>query len=180
MDRATLRKIGIYIVVILALLRLAAVSLGNSIDAKKEVIRENYDTYRAKAALIERYRNKGSGTVKIPEAQKDAVLNRLYASGLKQENIQAEALKNLLKIAEKNRMDVVNFEILDIAHGRTVSEIPFVLRLKGQPKAMLEMLGEIEKSDKIFSIKIFEASKMGQDFTLNMTVSVFGVGNVSE
>ena len=171
-----IRVIGIYVIIILALLRFLIFPLHGSIQEKKIVLGEQQETYNLKYQVFERQReNQGVKAGKEPGVEKEVLLPHLYDKGISNSYIYSDVLEQVTKLAEKKGLTVVSFETLEPAAGKNVSEVPILVRLKGQPGPFIEVLDTVEKSGKVLSIRSTEISKSGQELVFSLTISAFRV-----
>lgn len=171
-----IKVVGIYVIIILALLRFLIFPLQGTIQEKKAVLGEQQETYNLKYRVFERQReNQGVKTGKEPAVEKEALLSHLYAKGVSNSSIYSDVLEQVTKLAEKKGLTVISFETLEPVAGKNISEVPILVRLKGQPGPFIEVLDTIEKSGKVLSIRSTEISKSGQDQVFSLTISAFRV-----
>jgi len=171
-----IRVIGIYIIIILALLRFLLFPLHGSIQEKKIVLGEQQETYSLKYQVFERQReNQGKKTGTETGGEMDAILPQLYDKGTSNSYIYSEVLEQITKFAEEKGLVVFNLEMLEPVAGKYMNELPVVVRLKGQPGPFIETLDAIKKSEKLLSIRSMEITKTGQDQFFSLTISAFRV-----
>lgn len=170
-DKSGLRTAGIYLIAILAIARLLIMPMQRMLDTKKSLLSEKLELSSTRQSMLERQTGKALKPFNESDAKK--IAGALYAQGIPLTEIQAQVLKDLIDRAEKKGITVLNFEMPDAAAGKNISEANIIIRMQGQTPAMLELLGEMQKSDKLISVKIFETLPSGavQHFTL--TVSAF-------
>lgn len=165
-----IRMIGIYIIIILALLRFLIFPLHGGIQEKKIVLGEQQETYSLKYQAFERQReNPGEKS----GVEKGALLPQLYDKGTSSSYIYSEVLEQVTKLAEKRGLIVVNFEMLEPVAGKIISEIPILVRLRGQPGPFIEVLDTIKNGEKLLNIRSMEITKTGQDQFFSLTISAF-------
>ena len=104
-----IRKIGIYLIIILALIRFLIYPLHASLQKKKVLLEEWYETYRIKSQVQERQKRDQEKTL----LGKDALLPHLYDKGIIYSNIQSEIIEQIINIAGKKGLTVLNFEMLE-------------------------------------------------------------------
>ena len=169
-----IKRIGIYIIIILALIRFLIYPLHASLREKKVLLGEWNENYRIKSQVFERQR--GSQGMKIV-VEKSALFPHLFDKGVSNSYIQSDVLEWIIKIAEKKGITALNFEMLEPIVGKGVSEVPILVRLKGEPKAFIEILETIEKGERALSIRSMEIIKSGQDQDqiITLTISAFRV-----
>jgi hypothetical protein len=165
-----LKVIGIYIIIILALLRFLIYPLHASLQEKKVLLGEWYESYRLKSRVQERQeRDQGEKTL----LGKDALLLYFYDKGVLYSNIQSEIIEQIISIAGKKGLTVLNFEMLEPGVGKGVSEVPILIRLRGSPGAFIETLEIMEKGEKTLSVRSMEITQSGQDQVFSLTLSAF-------
>ena len=164
------KKIGIYLIIILALIRFLIYPLHASLQEKRILLGEWYESYRLKSQVQERQkRDQGEKTL----LGKDALLLHLYDKGILYSNIQSEIIEQIIDIAGKKGLTVVNFEMLEPGVGKGLSEVPVLVRLKGPPGPFIETLETIEKGEKLLSIRSMEITGSAQDKSFSLTISAF-------
>lgn len=168
--------IGVYLIVFLSLVRFLVYPLHTSVDEKKRVLAELYESYDAKARLFERQRKEGEQQGPAGKAQlKDATywLARAYDKTVRLPLIQADTVESLLKTAEKRGMTVLDFEFLEPAVGQNISEVPVTIRLSGQPGSFLDVLRDVEKNEQTLTVKSLEINRVGTEFRFFVTLSAY-------
>jgi len=161
---------GIYIIVILALIRFLIYPLHASLQEKKVLLDERCESYRLKSRVFERQSQEKKISI-----EKSALFPHLYDKGISNSYIQSDILEWVIKLAEKKGLTVLNFEMLEPIAGKGVSELPILVRLKGMSGTFIEILEAIEKSKRALGIRAMEITKSGQDQVFSLTISAFKV-----
>lgn len=166
-----LKTLGIYIITVLVILKFFLVPLNSSLNAKKTILNEYLGTYRMKSRMQRTH-------VLAPEANISVEEKRRLLTLIANKNspipvIQSETLESVIKKAEKNGLTVMNFEIPDAPTGKNITEVPVLLRLKGMPKALVELLKEIKKMERLTDVKGIETTKSGNEFIFTITLIVY-------
>ena len=169
-EQKQIRVIGIYLVIILALLRLLIYPLHAALQDKKALLGEKRETYRLKYQVQERHRKDQAPKTII---DKDALSPHLYDKGTSYSYIQIELLEKITKLAEKKGLTVSNFEMMETAAGKGISEVPILVRFRGGPGQFIETLETIEKGEKLLSVRSMEMSRSGKDQLFSLTISAF-------
>jgi hypothetical protein len=167
-----IKRIGIYVIIILALIRFLIYPLHASLREKKVLLSEWYENYRIKSQVFERQREERGMKIVV---EKSAIFHHLFEKEVSNSYIQSDVLEWVIKIAEKKGITVLNFEMLEPIAGKGVSEVPILVRLKGMPGPVIEILEAIEKGERALSIRSIEVNKMGQDQVFSLTISAFRV-----
>jgi hypothetical protein len=82
-------------------------------------------------------------------------------------------LEQVIKIAEKKGLLVLNFEMMDPLSGKNITEVSVSVRLKGKAGAFIEILEDLEKSEKVLGIRSLEITKSAPDHVFYLILSGF-------
>jgi hypothetical protein len=168
-----LKIIGLYVVVILTILRFIVYPLHGAVAAKKNAFNEYYDSYVLKHRLLER--SKIEQKIK-PAVDKKPLIHNFYSKDLRFSNIQADVIEALIKLAEKKGAVVLDFEMLEPVAGKNVSEVPVLIRLEGKAPDCIDILKSIEQNDKVLWVKSLEINRTsGQNLRYYLTITAFRV-----
>lgn len=176
LSQKEIRSIGVYLIVILALIRFLVYPLYASVDGGKKMLAEQYESYQVKTSLLERQildKKKQERGSKTPAIDQHTVLSKFYDKGIRYSSIQADIIESLVKLVENKGMMVLDFELLEPVAGQNISEVPVLIRISGRPGPFIDVLGETELSDKALIIKSMEINKVGSDFRFFVTLSAF-------
>ena len=166
-----IKVIGLYLVVILAILRFLVYPLQGAVASKKVILGEQGESYRLKYQLLERKGQVQSGGSVVT---RDAVSPYLYDGGISLTQIQAEVIEEVAKLAEKKGMTVLNFEMPEAVAGKKVTEVSVQIRLKGKPDAFRDLLAAIGEVKGILSVKSMEINLLSdQEFSYMLVISAF-------
>lgn len=171
-QKIELKRIGIYVVILLALIRFLIYPLQASLQEKKALLGEWYENYRIKSQVLERQRE-GQG-IKVAVG-KSVLLSALYDKGVPNSYIQSDLLEWVTKIAEQNGLTIINFEMVEPFVGKGVSEVPILIRLKGLPRPFMGTLEAIGKGKRALKIRSMEITKSGKEQLYSLTISAFRV-----
>jgi len=170
--KMNIRVIGIYLIILLALVRFLIYPLHASLREKKVLLGEWQESYRLK---FETFKKQRAYQAEKPIVEKSALFPHLYDKGTPNAYVQSDVLERVTRLAEGKGLTVLNFEMLESVLGKTISEVPVLVRLKGQPGPVLEIIETIEKGEKALSIRSTEIMKSGQDQVFSLTISAFRV-----
>jgi hypothetical protein len=166
-----LKRYGLYLIVILGLLRFLVYPLHASIQEKKVLLGELAESYRIRVdALGKQIQTKPKAVV-----DKNHLHPNLFEKGISTSNIQAEILDWATKLAEKKGLTILNFEMLEPISGKNTTEIPILMRLRGVPGPFLEVLEAIEQGERALRVRSLEISRGDQDQLFSLTLSAFRV-----
>ncbi len=170
MNREGLKIVAIYILAILLVLRLAVVPLYGSVKAKKELLKDYTNTYNTKVQALERHRaekaQSGVGDMK-------QLIDALYTKDEPLSTIQSDTLMRLTTAAEEKGLTVVSYEMSEVSGSKVISEVPVLIRLRGEPKKFNELLTEISNWDKKVKFKQFDVSNTPQGIQYMLVITVF-------
>lgn len=159
--------------IILVMARFAVVPLQNAARDKRTLLKEHEETYRMKALTVEKHKTdiRAAG-VNAGGPGFDAA-NAVYRKEYAYTEIQADLLQRIITDAEKLKLNVLSFELPDVAVSGHLSEVSVVIRLQGDLKAVISLLKDIETGQKALKTKHFEISKTGQDVIFLLTIAAF-------
>ena len=173
MEQKTFKVIGLYAVIILALIRFVVYPLHDA-GAKKEVLfNDLYETYRLKAQHSVRQGLEKDNPVNNIRTDKEVIGRSLYEKLIPFSAIQADVIENITKIAQKNGLTVQGFEMQESTTGKIISEVPVLIRLMGKPEDQINLLKAVLSDERIMLLKSLEMGRSANDISLNMTMIAF-------
>ncbi|HVO67142.1 MAG TPA: hypothetical protein VMT12_11710 [Syntrophales bacterium] len=164
------KTIGVYIILILALLRFLIYPLHAAVNDRRAHLALQQETYMLKARILEQAQQAQSAGV---TQDLDKARTALYPREARVSDIQSEMLATILKYSEDKGLTVLGFEMPEAAIGKKISEVPVVLRLAGSARSFVELLKSMKENKKTLAVKAMEISVSGQGMTFSMTVSAF-------
>ena len=170
LKKINIRAIGIYLIILLSLLRFLIYPLHESLQEKRVLLDERKEAYRLKLQVLERQLK--SQKEERPVDKKD-LLPYLYDQGVPTSYIQSDLLEKITKVAENKGLTILNFEMLEPMTGKNLSEIPILIRMRGVPRPFIETLEFIEKNGRVLSIRSMEISRGADDQLFSLTLSAF-------
>jgi Tfp pilus assembly protein PilO len=166
------KMMGVYVIIILGLIRFILYPLQDSVAKKKIIFNELYETCELKEQHFAR-RNLDQQKPLKSRMDKETIAPYLYEKEIPFSSIHAGILEGIIKVAEKKGLVVQNFEMLEPASGKTVSEVPVLLRMSGKPLDMLDVLKTITAKGKIIQIKSLEINNRSGEIAFSMTLVAF-------
>ncbi|MCC6347883.1 MAG: hypothetical protein IT388_11900 [Nitrospirales bacterium] len=173
MNREKFKLIGFYVLAVLILVRFVIVPYRHALEEKRTLLGEYTETYRMRAASLERFREGEKAKSERNSAAETSLLKSVFPRTEPYASLQAELVREITTQAEKEELTVLNFEFPDPVLFKTISEVTVVIRLKGEQKGVVALLREMEKADGKYIMKRFENARSGQDTLCSMTVSAF-------
>jgi len=173
MNKEKLKIFGFYGLAALLLFRLVILPYQHTIQGKKDLLKEYGEAYGVKTAAYERFKAEENAKSPKKNEKEDALLKSVYGKNTPFISIQSEMVRGISGRAEKEGLTVVNFEFPDPVPLKHISEVPVIIRLKGEQKGMVVLLKGMEKEEKKLLVKRFEDGKSGQDFYFNLTVCAY-------
>lgn len=164
------KTIGVYIIIILALLRFLVYPLHATLKDRRAIFADQQETYLLKSRLLQQARQtRDSGDVK----DQDKVRSTLYPRDVRFSDIQEEMLTSITKCAEKNGLNVLGFEMPEVAGSEKISEVPVVIRLSGNAESFVKLLKGFQENKKTLQVKAMDISVSGEAMTFLVTVNAF-------
>jgi Tfp pilus assembly protein PilO len=166
-----IRVVGIYIILILALLRFLVYPLHGAVAMQKVVFAEQREAYQIRSNLLAR-QSAESERAK-PVVDKSAVSSYLYEKEKNISSIQVDVLDPILAYAQEKGLTVLNFELPEAVIGKNFSEVPVLVRLSGKPDGLMEMLRMVGSQKRALNVRSAEIIRSGQGLTLILGLSAF-------
>jgi len=167
-DRKTL---GVYIIIIIVILKFALIPLDSSLKAKRVILNEYIDTYRMRSYMQGRHVPAPEANISVEEERR--LLKLIAHKDSPVAAIQHETLKSVIKNAEKNGLTVVNFELPDATKGKNITGVSVLLRVKGMSKGLLGLLKEIKNMERLTDVRGIETAKSGDEFFFTITLTAY-------
>lgn len=168
-NKANLKKIGIYCILILALLRFLIYPLHNTVETRKSILVEQETGYTQKVRLWKTLCNR----VMTPPVQKAELTPYLYEKSSDITSIQLDVVAQLRRIAREQGGQMIRFELLEGISGKSLSEVPLTVWFEGSSQALIEILQGLEATEKTLSIKEMGIDKRSDGFMLSLTLSAY-------
>ncbi|MFZ4439708.1 MAG: type 4a pilus biogenesis protein PilO [Syntrophales bacterium] len=172
MEQKTLKVIGLYAVIILALIRFVVYPLYDASAKKQILFNDLYQTFQLKAQHAARQGLDKDKPLNI-RTGKEVIGRSLYEKGMPFSAIQADVLENIIKIAEKNGLMVQSFEMQEPTAGKVISDVPVLIRLTGKPEDHFNLLKTVQSDERIMLLKSLEMTRSGKDILLAITMIAF-------
>jgi hypothetical protein len=166
-----LKTLGVYLIVILAILKFALIPLDSSLKTKRAILNEYIDTYRMRSYMQGKHVPAPEANISVEEERRLLKLIAHKESPIPA--IQSETLESVIKKAEKNGLTVVNFELPDAARGKNITGVSVLLRVKGMPKALVGLLKEIKTMERLTDVRAIETAKSGDEFIFTITLTTY-------
>jgi hypothetical protein len=166
-----IRTIGIYLIIILALLRFMIYPLYTGVEKQKQILDEQQKNYSLKVRLLNQQQH--GGTPLTPLVEKAELTPYLYEKTQSLTQIQLDVVNRLNVLAKEKGGELVRFEMLETIQRNTLSEAPVTLWFSGQPQVLMNILRVVETSGKTLDVKGMEISKGPKDFLLSLTLSAY-------
>lgn len=168
------KTVGVYLIIILAIMKFVLVPLNNSLNAKKIILNEYLDTYRTRSLTLQKHTSPAE-VDKTEGEEKERFLKLINPKDSPVPAIQSKTLRSVIEKAEKNGLNVVNFELPDAATGKNITEVPVLLRVKGTPKALVGLLKDIKNLERLTDVKGIEIARSGDESIFTITLTTYRV-----
>lgn len=168
-NKATLKNIGIYLILLLALLRFLVYPLHNTMEARKQILVEQKAAYTQKIRVWKRLCSR----VATPPVRKDALAPCLYEKSSDITSIQLDVVARLSRVAREQGGEMMRFELLEGIPGKSLSEAPLTVWFEGSSQTLMEILQGLEATEKTLAIKEMAIDKRSHGFVLSLTLSAY-------
>jgi len=166
-----IRTVGIYLIIVLALLRFLIYPLYHGLEKQKQVFAGQQESYQLKVRLLNQQQSRR--TPITPLVERADLTPYLYENAQSLTQIQLDVVHRLNVLAKEKGGELVRFEMLETIPGKTLSEAPVTLWFSGQPPALMTILRALEKSGKPLDVKSMEISRGPKDYVLSLTLSAY-------
>ena len=170
-----MKILGVYLIIILVILKFVLSPLKASIEDKKNLLDQYLDAYKTKSMLAQRKRLAGKTNSENESKRSEKLLASLYPKETNMSVIQAKTINTIIKGAEDNGLNVINFQLLDTVASGNLSEITALIRLEGMPGAMVNLLKDISRMEMLTNIKDFRIDKRTDKFALALTLATYRI-----
>lgn len=168
MEKNKIRRIGLYTIIILVIIRFVYLPIDNSLKGYKDALEEKIENYRLKESSYQNLLSKLSQT----EKKEDRTLSKIvYHSDVSDAYIQTKLLEFSQQIIKKTKLELLTFEFPSSLEKEGVREISILLRIKGSPKDMFSFMESCKDFEKLVVIKSFENTRLS-DADINMFFKV--------
>lgn len=165
-DPKQLKKIGLYLLIVLSIIRFVSVPLNNTVKEKKTTIGQYLDTYQSKVELLKRHRPSEDA----PELGGIST-KLLHSNGKRDSTVQTEILSFTTRTAEEEGLSVINFELIEAVEEPLYKEIPIFIRLKGNIENSLEFFKAIQKKTPVLRTIDMEFVVGREDCRINLRLA---------
>lgn len=168
MNRQEFRKIAIYLVIILVIIRFLVAPQVSALNDKKALYREVKETYQNKLKLLKQSDEEDLNS-KL-QFKKEWI----YEKKISYIEIQTKLLHHILSIAEREGLSILNYELPEVTISKgSITDVPVIVRLRGKPQGINGLIIELMNMEKKFVFKQFETFKYDQDIGFTFNIIVF-------
>ncbi len=166
-----IRTVGIYLIIVLALLRFLIYPLYTGLEKQKQLLDEQQKNYSLKLRVLNQ-QQRGEAQLN-PVVEKEELSPCLYEKTQSLTQIQLDIVHRFNVLAKEKGGELVRFEMLETIPRNTLSEAPVTLWFSGQPQTLMNILQAAEKTGKALNVKGMEISKGTKDYLLSLTLSAY-------
>lgn len=161
---------GVYVIIILALLRLVIFPLHAAVTDRRAELEDQRQRNIIKTKVLEQVRQSQKEN-SLPQAGMRT--SAPYPREMPISKIQADVVTTIKELSESKGLMMTGFEMPETAIGKKISEVPVVARLKGRAEPLLDVLKMIRNREKPLMIKAMDVSTDGPELTVSLTIKVF-------
>ncbi len=168
--QSSIRAMGIYLILLLVLLRFLIYPLCNGLERQKQILDEQKKSLSLKTRLL----NQQQGGAPLASfVGREQLTPYLYEKEQSLTGIQLDIVHRMNVLAREKGGELVRFEMLETIPGRTLSEAPVTLWFSGPPQALMNILRAVESTGKSLDVKGMEITKSPQEYLLTLTLSAY-------
>jgi hypothetical protein len=163
-----LKKLGLYLLIILSVARFAVVPAKIAVEKRKAVVEDYLGTYASKMDLLQRYL--------AVDMKDDPELNNelaalLYPKGSNRTAIQTEMVNLLTKAAEANALSVQNFQLIEGTEDPVLVEASVLVRIQGQLRPAYRFFKVIQDAKPVLRIRSVEINVQEKTYVTKIVVT---------
>jgi Tfp pilus assembly protein PilO len=167
------KAMGFYLILILALVRFMVYPLHDAVAEKKLIFGELSEMHQLRGKQFSRQTQDQANKPLNAPMSKEQIALHLYGKAMSFPSIQADMLRRIMTVAETKRLTVQNFEMLEPVTGKTVSEVPVLIRVSGKPEDLIDVLSTVGSGGKTVLVKSMEWNKSNKEMLLALTLATF-------
>ncbi|MBF0558437.1 MAG: hypothetical protein HQL08_06615 [Nitrospirae bacterium] len=173
MSRERLQIIGFYVLAALIIARVVIAPLQHSLRDKKTLLKEYQDTYKMRMLSFEKYKAQEKEKSKETGVE-EGFAKSLYDRNVPYSSLQSDLVEKITALAEKQKLTLLSFEFAEPTSLKAVSEAPVTVRVGGEQKGVIALLGELEKDSRKLVVRRFDNTKSGAYGSVTLlTISAF-------
>lgn len=161
-SREKIRKIAIYLLLILIVLRFLFVPQYREYSEKKELLSKKSKDYET-ALILSRD--------KILPSNHD-LINKVFSTE-EISYVQSLLLSYSEKLCSKHNLVLTHYDLLESSSEGTVREVNVSLNLEGKPSQILSFLSDLKRYPKFLDIKTFEASESQNRYLFKIVITTY-------
>lgn len=162
-----LKKIALYLIFILIIIKLVFIPLYEQNNEKKQTLAKKIKNYELTLILKE------SSNKNIS----DQLINRIYSSEDNTALIQSSLLSYIEDYCKKNNITLLNYDIPDSLPEDKLTKINIVIKLEGKPSQIISFLETLRKYPKIIDIKSFDVTENQNKYEFTLVLSTYKITN---
>jgi hypothetical protein len=173
--RDMIRTIGVYVVIIIALVRFLAYPLHTAVADKKVNLAEQYEAYKLKSHLLTRQQTERGGSTAAAAVDTAVLYPLVYEKSVGSFHIQADILDKIKQSIEKKKLTIVSYELPEPVIDKNISEVSVTVRLQGKMLDFMDLLKMLENQKRFLQVKTMEINKSTMDFNYALTITALRV-----
>ncbi|KJR40398.1 General secretion pathway M protein [Candidatus Magnetoovum chiemensis] len=164
------RNMGIFIIVVMSLIRLIALPLNHSIEKKQDILKETLNTLSAKETLLTKYKTLNENSTEHFSYKIDDLL---YGSDVNKTALQTDFLNFVMRTAQESSLEVKSFVIEPSAETDMFTDVSVSIRCKGEPKNIMTLLTKLHNARPLISIRELRIDNKRDGYSSNITVTTY-------
>ncbi len=165
------KKLGIYIIIILSILRFVIYPMKEEIKKDKNHLNEKLQEYMEDIKL---YTSKKLKKPQQPVNTSHISIENLYTEGEKSKDIQISLAKTVKKYAKKNNIDIQSIEMPKPSKTKYIEQIDIKVRLSTQdPYKVFSLFQYLEAMPKYTIIRETQVNTFGQNVNFYFTITTY-------
>lgn len=172
LEKEILKRLLLYVLMVLALIRFLLIPAKNSLNKERELFESYKHKLRQKELQLAKIQEIANKTEQDLNNSSKLIPAHIYSREVDPFELQLRLLKDLLKVIQEKKLDLQSFSLPSISYGKTITEIPVELKFSGRPKDVFSLFDYLEKQEKRVYIKDCTISESFRRLFVSVTITV--------
>lgn len=163
-----MRKIGLYVVLVLAALRFVVAPLHDSVENKKTLLKESTASLASAKQLLKAY--KFAGGEGDPELQ-EQLSTMIYPAQSNKTALQTDLINEINAMAHTHHLAALGFGLGESGEMAGLKDFSVIVRLQGGLKPAITLFRELQGKKPLIRLRELEIADAGQGYLFIATLS---------
>lgn len=163
-----MRKIGLYVVIVLAVLRFVVAPLHDSVENKKTLLKETTASLASAKQLLKTYTAAGGES---DPAIQEQLSTLIYPADSNKTALQTDLINEINAMAHANHLAALGFGLGESGETAGLKDFSVIVRLQGGLKPAITLFRELQGKKPLIRLRELEIADAGQGYLFIATLS---------